>query len=296
MTYNSQRVSDGERRGNLYRYLRSSNILETDKITSELHLHQDGKVVKVEKEAALLHIYENDSGLEVYVPMDEIHQETCFRSKLPRRLCEWLMTDPDTQIFDPVSPQAEMAVQSVLGARPRALPAILDEQGILPIDLECEVEISEDVGGTFCPPQIPSQRLLDEDKAPSWKPTSVDMAVYTPPSPALTPYCPGSLGSGEPIFRPRNRDYPSPSRFLPICSSFEPPALSGYAQLLRKVVGQARQGVFPARGGAFYIPGNQPEHTGFESSDTYGLHVFDKLERDIKVGAAGELFVSVSAC
>ncbi|KAK8058141.1 hypothetical protein PG994_008589 [Apiospora phragmitis] len=101
VTYNSPRVGNAHDQEAFYRYLRESETLETSKITSELHLNQD----------ALLHICEDDSGLKIYIPEDEINQETCFRNKLPQRLCEWLMTDPDTQISNP--PPAQAAREAV---------------------------------------------------------------------------------------------------------------------------------------------------------------------------------------
>ncbi|KAK8095117.1 uncharacterized protein PG998_014341 [Apiospora kogelbergensis] len=153
VTFNSPRVGNAHDEEALYRYLRESETLETSKITSELHLHQDGRVLKVEKETALLHIREGDSGLKIYIPENEISQETCFRSKLPQRLCEWLMTDPDTQIPDPVSSQAVMIVQGVLGAKHRSLRAILDEQGVLDIHLPDE----DDDGGDGVPDKTASQ-------------------------------------------------------------------------------------------------------------------------------------------
>ena len=142
MTYNSPRTSRDSNRNELYVFLQNSETLETDKITAELLLTQDDTELRVEKESASLHMREDIDGLKVYVPRDKRSQEVCFNSKLPRRLCEWIMTDPATQIVAPVSPDAVAVVQSVLSAQPFAIKDILDEHGIVDVSIaDSDIEI-----------------------------------------------------------------------------------------------------------------------------------------------------------
>ena len=97
------------------------------------------------KESALLHIREDTDGLKVYVPGDKRSQEVCFNAKLPRRLCEWIMTDPATQIVAPVSPDAVAIVQVVLSAQPFAINDILNEHGIVEVNIaNSDIEILAD--------------------------------------------------------------------------------------------------------------------------------------------------------
>ncbi|KAK5652684.1 hypothetical protein OQA88_10278 [Cercophora sp. LCS_1] len=91
-------------------------------------------VYRVERDSMLVHVREAD-GLAIYVPRSEGSQEVCFNSKLPRTLCEWLMTDPTTQIAEAIPPQAINAVQSVLNAKPFAVGDTLDQHGIGEINI-----------------------------------------------------------------------------------------------------------------------------------------------------------------
>ncbi|KAK6840970.1 hypothetical protein PG987_001830 [Apiospora arundinis] len=296
VTFNSPRVGNAHDEEVLYRYLRESETLQTSKITSELHLHQDGRVLKVEKETALLHIREDDSGLKIYIPEDEISQETCFRSKLPQRLCEWLMTDPDTQISDPMSSQAVMIVQGVLGARHRSLHAILDEQGVLDIHLP-----DEDDGGDGVPDETASQTsrgrihdIQDGELSPSRTLTSGhDATGAATSSSSNPPRSRSSSRAGREIeahsaSHDRVSESRAPASPTPIPILVQP-SLAEYTRLLTLTVAQAREAVFPSPAGSLDIPDRlqQDVIAGGPSS----LHAFGKLERDRMIGAAGELFV-----
>ena len=145
MTYNSPRTQRD--RNEFYILLQNSETLETGKITAELLLRQGDEVLRVEKKSASLHICEDTDRLRVYVPRDNRSQEVCFHSKLPRRLCEWMMTDPTTEITQPVLPDTVAIVQSVLSAQSFALNDILDEHGIVEVDIansDIEIPVSKD--------------------------------------------------------------------------------------------------------------------------------------------------------
>lgn len=141
MTYNSPRTSRNSNLDEFYALLQNSETLETDKITAELLLTQDNTKLRVGKESASLHIREDTNGLKFYVLGDKRSQEVCFNTKLPRRLCEWIMTDPATQIVAPVSSDAVAVVQSVLSAQPFAINDILNEHGIVEVTVADEKEV-----------------------------------------------------------------------------------------------------------------------------------------------------------
>ncbi|KAK8097552.1 uncharacterized protein PG998_013038 [Apiospora kogelbergensis] len=299
VTYNSPRVGSANNQEALYRHLRQSETLETNKITSELHLYQDGRILKVEKETALLHIREADDGLKIYVPEDEVNQETCFRSKLPLRLCEWLITDPDTQIFDPVPLQAVMVVQSVLGARHGSLRAIMDEQGILDIDLPDEDEDGDGEGSVFDETATLASRGLVHNAhygelSPSRTLTNGtnDTGTVTPSSSNSPPSRSSSQGRREIVAHSASNDVVSVSRVaasptpIPIPAQ---PSRSGYTRLLIRTVAQAREAVFPGPTDSLGLPVRLQGDV--IASDLNSLQAFGKLERDRMVGAAGELFV-----
>ncbi|KAH6617397.1 hypothetical protein F5144DRAFT_520469 [Chaetomium tenue] len=145
VTYNSPRARHDSNLNEFYTFLRNSETLEIGKITAELLLTQDDTELRVEKDSALLHIREDVDGLKVYVPEDKRSQEVCFNSKLSRRLCEWMMTDPATQLVAPVPHDAVAVIQSVLNAQPFTINDILDEHGILEVNVaERDIEILVD--------------------------------------------------------------------------------------------------------------------------------------------------------
>ncbi|KAK7947037.1 uncharacterized protein PG986_011358 [Apiospora aurea] len=276
VTYNSPRAGNVHDREALYRYLSESQTLETSKITSELHLHQDGRVLKVEKETALLHIREDDSGLKIYVPEDEIDQEICFRSKLPQRLCEWLMTNPSTQIPDLVPTQA---------------------QGIPEIPL---ADKEDDEGGG-----IPDETASRTSRGWTHDAQDVELSPYrtlasgNDATGAATPSSSNPSRSRSSSRDGRNTEAHSTSHGRASGSrvSVSPasiailvqPSLAEYTRLLTLTVAQAREAVFPSPRGSLNIPSRLQRDV--TAGGPYSLHAYGKLERDRMIGAAGELFV-----
>ncbi|KAI0112046.1 hypothetical protein GGR51DRAFT_53809 [Nemania sp. FL0031] len=119
----------------LYRTLCQAKVYETDKISSELHLSQDNKVFKYTKDISELHIRGVGYGdLEVYVPRDPARQELCYFAVLPPRLLDWLMTDLGTNIKASGSyAQVLDVINSALNAPVRSLSQILLSRGIVDV-------------------------------------------------------------------------------------------------------------------------------------------------------------------
>ncbi|KAK4445769.1 hypothetical protein QBC34DRAFT_487117 [Podospora aff. communis PSN243] len=260
--FNSPRIKSSL--DELYTFLRNSKILETESITAEILLTQGDHVYRVERDLVLVHFRESDDELAVYVPRDERRQEVCFNSKLPKRLCEWLMTDPTTQITERISPQALSAVQSVLNAKPFALEDILDQHGIGEVNvpnldddgmdqdnaLVPARPVSPAVSGdgaeaiAVSPPVTPSPRR----PAPSshTEPESSDeeaTAMATPLSPVASPAptaassylaVQSAYASARPPLRPTQVLSPEPQ--------------DAYYRLLQNVVRAARSTAFPSQG------------------------------------------------
>lgn len=98
--YKSPRLVDGERA--FYELLKNIDVRETDGITSELHLQQDGKDLKVKVADGEIHIEEITDGLHIYVPWDAKAQYICFLDRIHKDLLEWILTEPSTAIFKTV--------------------------------------------------------------------------------------------------------------------------------------------------------------------------------------------------
>ncbi|KAF5566053.1 hypothetical protein FPHYL_3966 [Fusarium phyllophilum] len=75
-------------------------------------------------------------GFTVYA--DDENWEILKQTVLPRRLLEWIMTDPETNVTSPVSEQAVSLVRSILNipvGREHVIPKILDAEGIVDLEL-----------------------------------------------------------------------------------------------------------------------------------------------------------------
>ncbi|KAL1877359.1 hypothetical protein VTK73DRAFT_8654 [Phialemonium thermophilum] len=289
-TYKSPRVRGGCEE--LYALLRRAKTLETDKITAELLLSQDGRQLRVEKDAATLHIREGASELTIYVPRDRRAQEICFTSKLPRCLYEWLMTDPTTRISDTLSPEAINVVQSVLSVKEFALSEVLDEHGISSIDIpdlhtedaqqdDDIVDRASPAPGTDTPLPIPSRTQRSHSSSSSSNSSNISSNISSSirsnssssirsnsSSDVLDAWTPmSSTFSPDVVITPTRRRQETTS-FLEVRSNHATHAMprptrtqdtpaedtSGYAAFLRTAVDAARRAVFPSRG-AFDLSG-----------------------------------------
>jgi hypothetical protein len=287
--------------------------LETDRITAQLLLTQGNQVHRVEKDSVLVHIREADGELTVYVPRDERSQEVCFNSKLPKTLCEWLMTDPRTQITEQIPAQALNAVQSVLNAKPFALEGILDQHGIGEVDI---ANIDDDE-------TVPEIGPVPINSAPPAVPDEPEgMGIPRPATPS--PQRPAPSGGEEPESSDEDGSVvatplssvasPAPtavSSYVAVRSAYaasRPPLrathVSGpdyedaYYRLLQNVIRVARSTTFPSRG-IFDMAAMRsalPGIGGYTDNDSagerYRIRSASQMERDKQIGAAGELFVS----
>lgn len=297
--------------------MKSSETLETEKITAELRLNQDGESLTVEKETATLHIDESSSVLKFYVPRNQRSQDVCFNSKLPTRLCEWMMTAPMTGIRDHVPVEAIGAVQSVLNVGNSALSEILDERGILQIDIADDLgseyeEFDETEGEEDI--QEPEEYQVNRTSGVSGIPValthmaqpvtqiqgrsgsdSTSPVEHTPPSSvSLRDDSPSVIDEDGIFLTAQSRNASSEPRLYRTVIAEE--AVSSYTALLRKTVDIARLAEFPSHGvfdmSALRFALTEGDFEDAAMVGNYRLHSNSQLERDMKIGAAGELYVS----
>lgn len=153
--YKSPRLADGERA--LYDLLKNIDVRETDGITSELHLQQDGKEIKAKVSEGEIHIEEITDGLHIYVPWDAKAQYICFLDRIHKDLLEWILTEPSTAIFKPYSEKALTLMKSILQAPVEYVSLILDRAGIVPI------ETPEDLSGVDVDASNPTDQTSVEN-------------------------------------------------------------------------------------------------------------------------------------
>lgn len=276
--FQSPRVTTPRDSDNVYELLRNAKILATNTIFLEFSLSQDGTSHKAKGDSIKIHLDEEGPNLTVYLPCERAPQEHAFRISLPERLLRWLMTDEKTLIYKETSGEAILAVTNIMATPLSTLSEALDKAGIRTIDtpdLDANTEENS-----------PETDSYDDDNS---------VVVDTPPSAPDTARRDGSstrFGSNSSeSFTPEgieNESNTPPVRLTaqsrPATSAEESVARDIlYVRVLGRVIASARTSSIPDRNA------NQANAALRGSSSIYGS---DQFERDCKVGAAGELFVS----
>jgi hypothetical protein len=263
-----------------------------------LRVSQGSTPVDVEERIAKLHISEDASLLSIYLPRDRKAQEICFCDLLPRKVVDLLMRDPVTQILEPFDDEMVRVMIMIFGVHPAALDLVLDREGVAEIGIVNEdIQIDDDFPSEAWDQPGTSD---NEDLARS---TSADASISSP-----------TLRNDQPSFRTGDRQTMTAlhssnlgyNRPVPISSlnSHAPEENAHYLRLLNHVLEWARRASFPSSG-AFdmsqlhqtlpraEIPG---DYEGFDGPEIRNAFRFDsQLERDKKVGAAGELYVGYAS-
>ncbi|KAJ0422940.1 hypothetical protein BJY00DRAFT_299903 [Aspergillus carlsbadensis] len=289
----SPRLKSGEQA--LFELLKRIDVRETDGISSELHLHQDGKDIMVEVNKSELHFDDSEDGLIIYVPRDEEMQFLCFLDRIPRALMEWIMTEPLTRICEPYSEKSLGVLSTVLQAAAKYVEVALDRAGIRTVETPDDVQVEETAGRVESDPPGPltEHDLIDDDtvaEASSRSARSDSSVTLAADEVAYAPY------GGPPVSPRASSHVPFTPRQTPSAPNFVSPrsALSDngldtmYLGLLRSVVNAARTTPFPRK--ETLDMATLSDFAG-TASETFSLRGVDKSTRDTLIGAAGELFV-----
>ncbi len=243
-------------------------------------LRQDGVKYEHEVSKADLHIEERDGTLKIYVPQDEATWDSCFLDALPLRLAAWLMAPTK-------APDAVVAVvMSILTCSEAGIPSLLKKKGVPEIP-EVEVPV----------PALSEQG--DSDDLTHGLPDAVDTSAVTSAAAALR-HRNGSrsanvhqIGLGHPI------NGGDTGLEAPVQVHLSEKQLAAdrenYRQLLDSVISMAanvaqREYNLDLAGAFDSLSLN--ESTKFMSSAALRQYLSATPDRDYKVGAAGELFVS----
>ncbi|KAK2046278.1 hypothetical protein LZ31DRAFT_593285 [Colletotrichum somersetense] len=133
--FNSPRSQTRQDMESFYAVLRSAQIYETDGISSDLCLVQDGTSFTVEVTKTSLHIDEIQSGLKIYLPRAKDHQEYMFTNVLPESLLGLMMRHPVTQLSQEITKSAENATKNMLVAPVTMLHRALEDNGIAKVEV-----------------------------------------------------------------------------------------------------------------------------------------------------------------
>ncbi|KAK7403350.1 hypothetical protein QQX98_010871 [Neonectria punicea] len=304
----------------LYEMLRNVRVYETHGISGEFHFSQDGIDHPQPSTHYDLHLREVGTQLEIFVPRKKKRRQFCYASKLPARLSEWLMADTTTFITAGTSEKAHRLVATVLNANKYVVPEILEENGIVSIDIESEdyeeeddaaddtsdSEVEESVRGSPARDDVaelatPYADMVRETLSPVNDEsvslplqTTTDEATYvsaTAPDAVSRSQSAQIMSASQNALR--NRPYTEPD--LGLSAIIEDAAK--YQQLLGRVVSAARDADFPTQPntplGMSTLLGALPTDFETESSFEESIRFRSKtqIERDKMIGAAGELYV-----
>ncbi|KAH8698523.1 hypothetical protein BGW36DRAFT_376264 [Talaromyces proteolyticus] len=281
--FGSPRVQSGEQP--FYDELKKIEVRETDGISSQLHLSQDGRVIKVEMNRSELHLQDHQDGLKIYIPRDEDMQYQCFLDRMPKALLEWIMTDPKTGICEKFNDKAINAICTVIQAQNKYISETMNRAGIMSVETPDD---SVNDGPNLISPVLPQP--VEEEYISTGSQGGSDLERDTSVQNVRNTSSHGNLvdiSNGE-----RRGTTSSHIPSSPRVAQSNQVDLE-YLRILRSAVNSARRAAFPSRGTfdmaalARSLPTVLPENNG----EYFGLRSSEKIERDKKIGAAGELYV-----
>ncbi|KAL5044287.1 hypothetical protein BDW71DRAFT_199144 [Aspergillus fruticulosus] len=293
--FRSPRLANGEQ--HFFKILKKINVRETDGISSELHLNQDGKDIVVELSHSELHLQDSESGLIIYVPRDQQAQYLCFLDRIPRDLLQWIMTEPSTGICEPYNEKALTAISMVMQAEPKYIALALDRLGIMSVETPDDTAVDDIDSVSSALIEALEAREGTQHQA---RESEVAERRHSSPRSESSVTLAGddsiSVSYGRSSIRPRLSSQPQLNPIVtPELEGFTdlnhalPIAVGqSYLTLLRTVVNIARISPLPDPEVFNTAAANAALHTAGEPFQLRGV---DKLTRDKLIGAAGELFV-----
>jgi hypothetical protein len=241
--------------------LLKAEVFVSDCISKSVSIDQDGRSIKVPGETANLHIAIQDETLRLYVPKSKKRQQLCLSRELPVTLLKHLGAQN-------LRSAAELG--NIITTRSLfVVDALLDQAGIIKID-----------GIT---------RPVDDDGYESSSSESESAASSIPRTPGSL-LSPGYFSLGR-TSRPSGNEDPfwTPATSVSSRGTPSPERLDLYKELLDAVIRQAEAlSNLPNAGGYIVAPG-----LGTMTVNTFAAVASSfPGEKEFKIGAAGELFVS----
>ena len=317
-TFNSPRFR--ESRTQCYEALRTMDIREVDEISSVLKMNQNGHPAESRVATASEHISEIGGKLTIYVANEPKTQDISFGSVLPRKLASWLMMNTNTNRLESVEAEMVSALTSIFASDKSVLDEILDDQGIIQIPFDND---DEDESLPLIEEQSMQLVLTPTDsseaEAPSHIAHNTDNFVIEFETVSQTSHM---THQGRPGVERHSPEPTAALRPLPNVSipnshvrrnfSSGSEAVGSvlqedvrYRSVLQRVVEAARSANFPHRR-AFDMQdlrdalpdANLGTYQSFDGLDVMNrTGSSSQQERDKRVGAAGELYVStLSVC
>lgn len=244
--------------------LQKMTVYTSDGISKSVSIKQHGRPVTIEQEAAYFHVDVQDNNLKLYVPHNKNHQHVCLTRQLPITLLKYLG----------VQDQPSWGELSSIITAPNLF--VVDEHlhqgGIIEVE---GIERSEEDRG---------DDSGDESSSNDGE-----------PSPVRILQTPSQESFGESSVAAQSRENASaarpPTPVTPVSVESPSPAerVDLYRQLLDAVIRQAQSlSGLPQVGHTIVAPGSQ----GLALNTSLAVSSGILNGKEVKIGAAGELFVS----
>ncbi|KAL4881114.1 hypothetical protein BJY04DRAFT_218629 [Aspergillus karnatakaensis] len=280
--YRCIRHYGGSEPTNALRKLQTAKVYESDGFRKTLLLQLDHVRAEVDSDSGLVHIETINDDLQVYIPRAPEEQERCYTLHLPKAL---------RHHFQVQTPEAQLTLQLVFLSPNLLVDQLLDGHGIVEISdvLELPDHDSESVGS-----QSDEENGFDAGGSNTESSDETATQIFTPVS---SPPRYDTEPRERPIFAHHRARTPASRPFVLTLDSTSPepgqlpayPEASPYGRLLENVVTLARRYTLSE-----LLEGSPNRVTGLANvahEDAFGSRSQRQLEHDIKIGAAGELFV-----
>lgn len=301
----------------LYQLLLKAKVYETDGIIGSLEHTLLGETVIVEVSKTKLHIEEGLEDLNIYVPKDSKDQEICYLRLLPTKLFnETTMAEVDSNSTLAFDSSTVSIITAIFASSNEVVDLVLEEAGIVPVPYpdQYEEELQQSPPDNVLPSPGIDQQCNTESKTasvgsgtqsgmatpgastPSARSTSFSITATSTYRASYQPSVPS-----QPIRLLSSPPRPSPEPVLPdnVRRPFTPGSSQvEYRRLLDNIITTARnkRGAFPSQG-AFNLDellNALPVEVAREVNDydlPFGVRNENQLAHDMKIGAAGELYI-----
>jgi len=308
----------------LYQLLLKTKVYETDGIIGSLEHNSLGEIVTVELNKLKLHIEERLHDLSIYVPKDSKDQEICYLRLLPTKLFnETMMVKVDRNSTLALDSIAVSVITAILASSDEVINLVLEEAGIVPVSYNDDyyVEVQQIPVDALPSPGFnhdyneESETASVEDSETAPVGSAMQSGMETPEASTSAPQNPSlsiavasmNRASTRPNLLSQPIQIRTPPRLDPepvvteINRSFTPASRQvEFRRLLDDIITAARnkRGRLPSQG-AFNLDALLNALPVEIASDTlnnyhlpFGIRNENQLEHDMKIGAAGELYVS----
>jgi hypothetical protein len=249
----------------------ATSVLKTDGLSTKYTIqYPNGDIVgPVMQNTGHVHLQERDGGWQIFVPENRDAREVCYMREFPHALAK---------LFQ-IAPSAQENISHVLNSSIVVIDELLEQGGI------------GKVPGIEPPPrrvieEVDEHGVVGEEAAHSEESGESPRVLELLDTPISSVFPEGGLRASPRQVVPPPR---SPSPAYP-----EEHGLftdNAYLELLNNVIRVARRVTLPHRD-ALAGPANGQFHQDFDHDAAFGIRSQGQMSHDVKIGAAGELFVS----